>query len=89
MIITADGDHKLKTKGGISAVYVSGSAGGGTITLGTKSGDTFTAYKDADGADTIAAVGEQYEIRHGLGVDICVKLVTSSNASLTVSANGI
>jgi hypothetical protein len=84
MLLVADGVKEVVTSGSISAVYIEGNAGGGTVLLGTMGTGGFNAF-----ADLVPVVGGQYEIRHGQGKDLYVSLAGSTGAALNVKAHGI
>lgn len=85
MLITVDGVYKLEVQNvGTSVIYVSGSLGGGTATLGYMAGSGFVGL--TDGA---LAEDTQTEVRHGMGMKLVVQLVGSSTPSLEVMIRGI
>ena len=89
MIVSTDGDHKIKTTGKASAIYVDGTAGGGTAKLGTLGIAGFIPFKDGAGADVVVSVSNQYEIRHGQNKSVYLQLTGSISPNLSISASGI
>lgn len=85
MNIQADGIYHLdKHSLGRSVVYVSGTLGGGTASLGYgKDGEVFPLLEG------ILAIDEQYLVEHGNNMDIYLTLVGSSGADLDVVCRGI
>ena len=85
MKITLDGEYKLEVDASSSSIiYVSGSDGGGTITLGYMDDNGFVPLTDGT-----LQVGEQYEVNHGAGMYLFVKLTGSTGASITVITKGM
>lgn len=83
MLITADGNHKLKTKGAVSSIKAYGTFGGGSLTLGFKDSvdGTIRAYAENNTAKTAAG---EWEISHGTGVDVYVICSGATTPSITV-----
>ena len=85
MKITEDGYTLLDTQANsVSIIYVSGSLGGGTATLGYYDDTGFVAL--TEGALTI---GSQTEVRHGSGMQLFVHLTGAVTPSLIVLRKGI
>jgi hypothetical protein len=84
MILTANGTYKLDTVGRESIIYVSGSLGGGTATVGYMASGVFTALKDDTPADITLSIGIQYDLKHGQNMDIYVQLAGATAPSLEI-----
>lgn len=87
MIISGDGVIRINKdlSAPISIVKVSGSLGGGIAVLG---------YADDSGAfvpltDGTLVIGGQYEVRHGAGESLLVKLTGSTGAVLIISVGAM
>ena len=94
MLIKEDGTVKIKPVtagvglgGSMSALLVAGNLGGGTALVGYMNGDTgvFSPFKDSTGLVNLELVsGRQYQIAHGMGIDVYVQLTGSTSPILSV-----
>lgn len=89
MKITADGLHILPTSGKANALYVTGSLGGGTATVGYVMDGTFISLKDDTGNPVTLDIDEQYVVYHGQNMDIVIELAGSTSPDLRVLAREV
>jgi hypothetical protein len=85
MLLEVDGEYPLEL-GAVasSTVYVSGSLGGGVLTLGYRDNAGFVPLSDG-----VLQIGEQYMVIHGTGMHLRVSLTGSIGAAVTVINKGM
>lgn len=87
MIITADGNHEVKTFGYKTIIKASGTFGGGSLTLGYKDQTgAVVAYGDNNTAKTAAG---EWIIEHGGGVPQYIICTGATSPSIKITTETV
>lgn len=84
MKIETNAIHPIQTKGSASVIYVAGSLGGGTATLGYVYEGALVSLKDETGSDITLESGKQYIVNHGHNMNLAIELSGSTAASALI-----